>query len=359
MQALLAHDHSERELWLGTLGGVGCSSVLGVLVRERLMAWCASALAPSSATGQSGVVVTSIVPNIFGCFVLGVAVELRSRFMPKHPVLYTALTSGFCGCCTTFSSYNTAVVLLLLRSGSPGEGLLCALMALVLGSATAWCALQVGRSLVMQPTPIGHINQAYEKLAAAAIAGDADTVTAALQALTAAVELPVFPPPEPEGRPPHIRLQMIASWSLLLAFVLWVMVNLISDQISLTELPLALMMAPPGAWLRYQLGLQNKNYSFPLYTFLCNLVAALASVVLAGLTNASCSSSPQESAWPVVFLGLSTGFCGSLSTVSTLVDEVRRLGEREPTQAWAYGGATILGGAALGALVYTHQDCGN
>merc|ERR1712160_162443 len=117
---------------------------------------------------------------------------------------------------------------------------------------------------------------------------------------------------------------------------------------NLSTLLVAASVAPFGAWIRYGLGMKNANHTLPVYTLLANLIAAIASATLAYLLEQSCGDHAVANRhWRFVLKGLSAGFCGSLSTVSSFVDEVRRLGEVDRRRALVYVAATLVGGQAL------------
>ncbi|KAI5481203.1 hypothetical protein MNV49_005638 [Pseudohyphozyma bogoriensis] len=95
----------------------------------------------------------------------------------------------------------------------------------------------------------------------------------------------------------------------------------------------AIVLGPPGTLLRFELSkrLNSRNKTFPIGTFAANTIAvffiALASMLQRrGATGALGCAALQ---------GLKDGFCGSLSTVSTFVVELRNLGRRE---SWRYFG---------------------
>ena len=89
---------------------------------------------------------------------------------------------------------------------------------------------------------------------------------------------------------------------------------------------------PLGGCLRWELGLRNKHAKdFKLFTFIPNVFAAGLTVVLGAVWSGSALAS-----------ALSTGFSGSLSTVSTLVLETYQLSMRSQRAAWVYAFGTFF-----------------
>jgi len=309
------------------------------------------------------------VANFVGCFVMGAGVEVRPWFQPPYPTVYAALTTGFCGCCTTFSAYNSAVAVLLLQSGGVALGVSCALMAIAIGAATAWMGLQLGRQLTMPAVAqsVTKIKDAQGKVATAfaSPAVSRVEVEAALDKLSAVVDDIKLAVPEitetTAGKPTLMRAKLFFYWASLFitALVIVVVVSVDPDQMSKTLA--TLLFAPIGAAVRYQLGLRNKNYRIPLMTMLCNLTASGISAALTYVLSNKCDDAPGDTHWKSIFSGISVGLCGSLSTVSTFVDEVRRLGDQDRRLAWTYACSTLICGQALAVLIlaplYASGDC--
>ncbi|KAE9390082.1 hypothetical protein BT96DRAFT_967850 [Gymnopus androsaceus JB14] len=76
------------------------ASIFGVLVRLGLVAL-------TTYNGQS--VFSLAYVQGFGCFVMGIGITLKEPLGELYPPLYTALTTGFCGSVTTFSSWQLDV----------------------------------------------------------------------------------------------------------------------------------------------------------------------------------------------------------------------------------------------------------
>lgn len=64
-----------------------------------------------------------------------------NRTLARYPAVHTGLTTGFCGCLTTFSGYNTAAAAIFAR-GMAARGCL----ALLVGFALPGTALRSGIS---------------------------------------------------------------------------------------------------------------------------------------------------------------------------------------------------------------------
>lgn len=88
----------------------------------------------------------TLVVNLSGCFVLGLLFTvLTERFLP-HPDLRAALTIGFLGAYTTFSTFAFESVR-LAEDGAPGIALLNVVVSVAAGVAAAWLGIVAGRTL--------------------------------------------------------------------------------------------------------------------------------------------------------------------------------------------------------------------
>jgi fluoride ion exporter CrcB/FEX len=91
-----------------------------------------------------------------------------------------------------------------------------------------------------------------------------------------------------------------------------------------------------GEYLRYRLSTLNTLFpSFPLGTFLANVIGTWIATIIVSLSKYVVEYYDTSS--QAVLYGLLTGFCGGLTTVSTLVKELDIL---PPTEAYAYTLAT-------------------
>eukprot|EP01065_Artemidia_motanka_P011145 TRINITY_DN15993_c0_g1_i2.p1 TRINITY_DN15993_c0_g1~~TRINITY_DN15993_c0_g1_i2.p1 ORF type:complete len:373 (+),score=46.70 TRINITY_DN15993_c0_g1_i2:101-1120(+) len=288
-----------RDEWWAVAGGVGVGAVLGTTARYGL--------------GKL------VEPIAVGCFLMGFMVALKPKLQPPHPTVYAAATTGFCGCCTTFSAYMVAVVTLWV-DGSVLQALLCILA----GVAAAHSGLRAGMSV------------AKVTRAAKMPAGEP----------TAPIDLPVQ-----EADPAlWIRQKLLVYWVTLVVSAGFAVALFALDFV--TVLLIGACAAPTAAWTRWVASKRNPADGMPVCTLLCNTIAvALSAGVAAALGSGSCPEIVTGSTEQDFLKGISLGFCGGLSTVSTLTDECRRLAEKNERRGWLYFLATIACGHLAGLAV--------
>jgi CrcB protein len=86
------------------------------------------------------------VVNISGCFLLGLLATLfTGRFLP-HPALRSAVTIGFIGAYTTFSTFAYETVR-LGEDHAVGLAFANVVASVAVGLAAAWVGIVVGRAL--------------------------------------------------------------------------------------------------------------------------------------------------------------------------------------------------------------------
>jgi CrcB protein len=122
-----------RTIWIGFAGFAGAISRYGV------EGWVSDRTKTSFPWG-------TLVVNASGCFVLGlIFAVLTERFLP-HPALRSALTVGFLGAYTTFSTFAFETV----RLAEDGAWLFAAAnvsASLLSGLVAVYAGLRLGRAL--------------------------------------------------------------------------------------------------------------------------------------------------------------------------------------------------------------------
>ena len=122
-----------RSLWIGVAGFAGAVAryhVEGLVSRQTRGAFPWGTLAV----------------NVSGCFLLGLLVTLLTeRFLP-HPTVRVALTIGFVGAYTTFSTFAYET-LRLGEDGAVGLATMNVVASLAIGILAAWLGTVVGRAV--------------------------------------------------------------------------------------------------------------------------------------------------------------------------------------------------------------------
>jgi CrcB protein len=122
-----------------TVAGVAIAGAFGALVRYLLGGWISNRFSGSFP-------VETLVINVSGSLVLGfVFVLMTERFLP-HPALRTALTVGFLGAYTTFSTFSLET-LRLIEDGAVGLATANVLASVAAGLVATYLGIVVGRAL--------------------------------------------------------------------------------------------------------------------------------------------------------------------------------------------------------------------
>lgn len=254
------------------------ASIFGVLARLGLTA---------IATHEGNAIFPLAYSQALGCLLIGFTARFRESLGHYYGPLYIAITTGFCGSLTTFSSWQMDIFDSWLNSGRyPRSGFYDAVdgvakiaftLALSLGSVS------FGHHMACQVSD----HPALQKQTRRSISKVLRTVLLMLSVLCYTAVFPAY-----LLMPRSFRHKATAS--LLFAF--------------------------PGTFTRYTLStwLNRVSQKFPMGTFTANI---LGTAILAGLhviqsqrTNGLVCS---------ILQGLIDGFCGCLTTVSTYAVEVR------------------------------------
>lgn len=343
---------SKHATTLYTISHLIFFSLLGTLARLGLQAL----------TFYPGAPVTTGVlwANVAGSLIMGFLIEDRNLFReewgscPRSPPkdaaeahehdkkhkavkktipLYIGLTTGFCGCCTSFSSFMRDVFLALANalpdpSLSPSTPIaprnggysFMALVAVILTTASlSLSALIFGAHLALglaRVTPTVPFTLTRRVL-------DRAMVFLAWGCWLGAVFLAIWPPDRGERGADHWRGRAVFS----------------------------LVFAPPGCLLRFyvSLWLNSRIPTFPLGTFVVNIFGTVIEGLCWDLQHVSGLGAVVPTAWTgcQVLQGVMDGFCGSTTTVSTWVAELNGVSKRR--HAYFYGVVSV--GVALGFLV--------
>jgi CrcB protein len=118
---------------IGVFGGAGCIS--RYLISSGLNAWLGKAFPYGT-----------LAVNVIGSFIIGIIFEVALRGSVISPTLRLALTTGFLGGLTTFSTFSFETVELFLN-GKYLTGALNTLISLVVGFLSTYLGISLVRQL--------------------------------------------------------------------------------------------------------------------------------------------------------------------------------------------------------------------
>lgn len=121
-----------RSLWIGVAG------FFGAVARYQLDSLISRHARGAFPWG-------TLVVNLTGCFLLGLLFTVSSGRLDANPALRTALTVGFLGAYTTFSTFSLQAVR-LTEDGAVGLALGYVAASVVVGLLAAWAGMAAGRA---------------------------------------------------------------------------------------------------------------------------------------------------------------------------------------------------------------------
>lgn len=147
--------------------------------------------------------------------------------------------------------------------------------------------------------------------------------------------------------PAWVQLQLC-----LVFLLMWLATALITVYVSKWRgiASFALVFSPIGVWLRFHLSRSNLRYeSFPVGTFIVNILGTAILAMLLALQYTPDRNLLQCQ----VMQGIADGFCGTLTTVSTFMVELKKLERRH---AWRYALLSWVGGQVFMLVILGSVD---
>ncbi|KAJ5537116.1 hypothetical protein N7513_010302 [Penicillium frequentans] len=335
-------------------------SILGTLARLGLQALTFYTGAP---------VVTGVLwANVTGSLVMGFLVEDSNIFREewgspptppkdehsaeehtkKHKAtkksipMYIGLTTGFCGCCTSFSSFIRDIFLALanalpdpslpagasIASRNGGYSFMALVAVLLITVSLCLSALIFGAHLALA---LGRFTPTIPFALTRRVL-DPVMVVLGWGCWLGAVFLAIWPPDRYNAGPEEWRGRAV----------------------------FAIVFAPLGCLFRFyvSLYLNSRVPAFPLGTFAVNMFGTVVEGVCYDLQHVSGLGAvvPAALTGCQVLQGVMDGFCGATTTVSTWVVELNGLAKRE--HAYVYGVTSVAGGLGfmvviMGSLLWT------
>lgn len=335
-------------------------SILGTLARIGLQTLTFYAGAP---------VVTGVLwANVSGSLVMGFLIEDSNIFreewgspptppkdehgvqeyVKKHKAtkktipMYVGLTTGFCGCCTSFSSFIRDIFLALanalpdpslpsgtsIASRNGGYSFMALVAVLLITVSLSLSALIFGAHLALA---LGQFTPTIPFVLTRRLL-DPMVVILGWGCWLGAVFLAIWPPDRYNAGPEEWRGRAV----------------------------FAIVFAPLGCLLRFyvSLHLNSRVPAFPLGTFAVNMFGTVVEAICYDLQHVSGLGAvvPAALTGCQVLQGVMDGFCGATTTVSTWVVELNGLAKRE--HAYVYGITSVVGGLCfmliiMGSLLWT------
>ena len=269
---------------------------------------------------------SSLYSQVLGTMIMGFIVTHSLLLAKNHSFVYQAITTGLCGSITTFSSWNLEAVSSLLQTDQESPDNTIRILGwgttLLLGLGMSAGALSVGKHLASLSPWSDHKLRKKDL-----VASDVDDSPEATNTSSKCYSINCC----------HIRLKCIVLMSVSLWLAVSVLIVVIPWMLlhHQWDLVFSVLFAALGTYCRWHLAPLNATFhNFKLGTFMVNIIGAW---FLAGVVSAQ---TIYPDGWKHnILVGIGTGFCGCLTTVSTFTVELSGLPVK---YAYMYGLASIL-----------------
>eukprot|EP00584_Thalassiosira_punctigera_P010555 CAMPEP_0172532150 /NCGR_PEP_ID=MMETSP1067-20121228/5303_1 /TAXON_ID=265564 ORGANISM="Thalassiosira punctigera, Strain Tpunct2005C2" /NCGR_SAMPLE_ID=MMETSP1067 /ASSEMBLY_ACC=CAM_ASM_000444 /LENGTH=452 /DNA_ID=CAMNT_0013316627 /DNA_START=81 /DNA_END=1439 /DNA_ORIENTATION=- len=292
-----------------------------------------------------GALFLDLPANMIGSFIMGFMTG-HSSDLPAipwlshdHPLqdalgLHVGIKTALCGSLTTFSSWNSQMVLMMDGTANPylHSQVIAALFGYLIGLQAAVVCYRAGRTVAawihLRKNPHvfdsdlskreGSLKWHYEYI---------HWITPVALCIVIAT---------------LIALYMLGDiyWGIAYYRILWI----------------ACFAAPIGTMIRWKLSSLNGKFRLPLGTFLANFIGSILSASLAAWATIE-SDHKGAQRWEIpIIKAVSLGIAGSLSTVSTFAKECVEMADKNPPYdksqfIYSYGSMLIC--CLFGLLVYS------
>ncbi|KAL7578347.1 hypothetical protein ACA910_012753 [Epithemia clementina (nom. ined.)] len=358
-------------VFIGRIFGGDCDD--GVLTPNDFLAPVLSniCVTNSGLTDQTGgALFTDLPANMIGCFLMGIIThpaELKSPFPWLHPnhslqknkAFLDGLTTGLCGCLTTFASWNTQMVRMLDGSYTVlGPQVVASLFGYVIGLAGSFSSFLMGR-LAHEWLSSFH-NRAVQDME------DKRQLMETRHETREESDTGGMPSEHPSEHPEQMtptfnrvnfNVEILPWLGLAILIAAFLVGAVVYDMAFYQELVLSSFLAPVGAVLRWKLSnLNSRNGPIPSLhwvpwgTFTANIVASVLSALFCAVPLKYLPG--YDAPWLSILLpSMIEGFDGSLSTVSTLVNEMFAM--KQGGQAIKYASGSLTIAMLLGLLIFS------
>ena len=270
---------------------------------------------------------TSLYSLVMGLVIMGFTTGHKLVLAESHPFTYQAITTGLCGSLTSFSSWNSEAISSLLQTDHVPPNNAARIFGwgttILLGLGMSAGALGVGKHLAAISPWSDWRMQNRERTASSAI--DSSELDGLCKFCHTGLKCHTF--------------LCVCLW--LLVSVLMVAVP--SIVLHEWDLAFSLVFAALGTYVRWHLApLNSTSHNFKLGTFLVNVMGTW---LLGGVL--SVSEIYPDGCVHDLLVGIGTGFCGCLTTVSTFTVELSGLPLR---YVYAYAMSSISA-AQVGLLL--------